>query len=534
MTVSKAEQQAEVRRWLAMMAPLRTCPDWEPGETPIEVVQTHISVVLLGRRRVLKLKKPLDLGFLDYTTLAKRRDACKAEVELNSRLCAGSYIGVQPISLIDGQLRLSDSGPVVEYGVLMTRLPTEQMLDRLVARGEVTEAIIQRIADRLSEFHRTARRGSDVDRLGSPEVIGANWQENFEQTAPYIGRTITPETFGLIREWVNRWLAEHRELLRTRVLEGRICDGHGDIRAESICVTDGLCIFDCIEFNERFRFSDVASEVAFLAMDLDARGRPDLGYFFSEQYESRSGDPDLFRLLPFYRCYRAWVRGKVLSFRLDGSELTAIEREAVTARARRYFELAGRYVSPLRCPTAIAVTGLSGTGKTSMARAVAAELGLRVVSSDAVRKSLFNISEKYEYGVGPYSAEASLLTYRAVIDQARNLLQRDGGVVLDATFSRRAERAMARQIVAEAGAQWRLIECNLAPEIVRERLERREALKEGLSDATWEIYTRQRLAFEPFEDCDDPRFELETSRDLAVAAHMATDWLRQKDRLSLA
>ena len=528
--ISKTERRADLQQWLLMVESLRDCPDWGQDELPIEIIRTHISVVLLGKHRVLKLKKPVDLGFLDYTTVEKRRDACMAEVELNSRLCAGYYDGVQPISHVDGKLRFSDEGPVVEYGVMMKRLPTEQMLDRLLARGEVTEAIIERVADRISEFHRAARRGPEVDALGSPEVIARNWQENFDQTAPYTGRTIPAETYESIRQWVTRWLDEHHELLRTRVNEGHICDGHGDIRAESICVTDGLCIFDCIEFNERFRFSDVASEVAFLAMDLEARGRPDLGYYFSEQYQGRCQDAELFNLLPFYRCYRAYVRGKVQSFRLDETELTALEREVVALRARRYFDLAARYASPLRRPTVIAVTGLPGSGKTSLARAIGGELGLRVVSSDTVRKTLFEIKERHKYGVGPYSGDANRLTYQAVVDRSRDLLVRDGGVVLDATFRRNADRTVARDMTLKTGAQWRVIECQLAPELVRERLERRAALKEGLSYATWETYLRQRPEFEPFDDRDSPRFELDTSADLAVVAHRATDWLRGSDQ----
>lgn len=530
MNVSNNKSQAEIQQWLRMVESLRGCPDWGEDELPIEIIRTHISVVLLGKHRVLKLKRPIDLGFLDYTTLEKRRDACNAEVELNRRLCAGTYEGVQPISRIDGELRFSDRGPVIEYGVLMKRLPADQMLDRLVARGEVTEAIIGRVAERLSEFHRTARRGPEVDAFGSPEVIAGNWQENFDQTARYIDRTIADESYGSIREWVTRWLSEHEQLLRTRVTDGRICDGHGDIRAESICVTDGLCIFDCIEFNERFRFGDVASEVAFLAMDLEARGRPDLGYYFSEQYDARCRDVELFKLLPFYRCYRAYVRGKVQSFRLDEAELTEPEREVVALRARRYFELAARYASPLRCPTVIAVTGLSGSGKTSLARAIAGELGLRVVSSDAIRKTLFEIKERPEYGVGPYNAEANSLTYGAVVQRGRELLSQQGGVVLDSTFRRKADRAMAHEMASNAGAEWRVIECQLAPELVRERLQRRAMLKEGLSDASWETSLRQHLEFEPFESLERPRLELETSADAAVVARKATDWLRESDR----
>jgi predicted kinase len=237
----------------------------------------------------------------------------------------------------------------------------------------------------------------------------------------------------------------------------------------------------------------------------------------------------VFHLLPFYRCYRAYVRGKVLSFRLDQHELTTIERKAVSTRARRYFDLAGRYASRLRHPTVIVVAGLSGTGKTSLARAIAGEFGLRVVSSDAVRKSLFEINHKYEFGVGPYSDDASVRTYRTLIQQGRHLLLRENSVVLDATFKRASDRDLARQMADAAGARWRIIECTLPSETARERLQRRETLKEGLSDANWCTYLLQRGEFEQLTEHDEPRLKLETNRDLAVLAHLATDWLRKED-----
>ena len=520
----------ELKQWLRMAESLRNCPDWGEEDLPIEIIRTHISMILLGKRRVLKLKKPIDLGFLDYTTLQKRLESCKAEVELNSRLCPGYYLGVQAISRIDGELRFSDHGPVVEYGVIMKRLPTDQMLDRLVARGEVAEVTIQRIADRLVEFHRTARRGPEIDVFGSPEVIARNWQENFDQTAPYIDRSIAAETHRSIRDWVTRWLEEHQEFLRTRVNERRICDGHGDIRAESICVTNGLCIFDCIEFNERFRCSDLANEVAFLAMDLDARGRPDLGYHFVEQYGLRSKDEGLFKLLQFYRCYRAYVRGKVQSFRLDDVDLTALEREVAAVRARRYFDLALRYSSPLHKPYVIVVSGLAGSGKTSLARAIGGELCLRVVSSDTVRKTLFGITEGFGYGVGPYSSDANRLTYKTMIELGRDLVVQNRGVVLDATFKRKEDRAIAREMALRGGAEWRVIDCYLPPQLVHERLEQRAKLNDGLSDATWETYLRQRRDFELFDDADGPRCEVDTSANLGVVARRVTDWLRANDR----
>ena len=517
-----------------MVHDIRTGGAWAADELPIEMIQTHISVVLLGRRHVLKLKKPVDFGFLDYTTLEKRRRACEAEVDLNRRLCRDTYIGVQPVTEAEGKPRLSGEGRIVDYGVLMKRLPADLMLDRMVAEARVSEAVIDAIAERLCAFHRGAGRGPAVSAYGSPEVIRRNWEENFTQTASYVGRTINSSAFETIRTWIWNWLESREELLRARVRDRWICDGHGDVRAESICVTNGICIFDCIEFNERFRCADVASEVAFLAMDLDARGRPDLGYHFSEHYQALSGDEQLFKLLPFYRCYRAFVRGKVLGFRLDEPEFSEAERATARERARSFFDLALRYARPLKSRTVIAVAGLSGTGKTALARAVAGELGLRVVSADAVRKAIFGDTRQAAYGEGPYSAEGNRLTYQKLVGTGGALLREDGGVVLDATFRRAADRALARNAARAAGAKWRMIDCRLPPDLIHSRLRQRISRREGFSDATWDTYLRQREEFEPLDESSDANhdanhFVLDTSGSLCAVGHTATDWLRKRD-----
>ncbi len=531
MSVLEPDQRTDMRVWLGMVEALRHAPDWADDDLPVEVIQTHISVVLLSKRHALKLKKPVDFGFLDYTTLEKRRRACEAEISLNRRLCPDTYLNVQPIADIAGQPRLSGSGRVIDYGVLMKRLPADRMLDQMVARDEVTEAIIDRVADRLISFHRDARRGPDVDVFGSPEVIRGNWDENFAQTAKFIGRTMAATEFETIRSRITQWIERSGELLRGRLREGRICDGHGDLRSESICITNGICIFDCIEFNERFRCEDVASEVAFLAMDLDMRGRPDLGYYFAERYEARGEDTDLFSLLPFYRCYRAFIRGKVLSFRLDEKEFSKTERDAAAARARAYFALARRYASPLQKPTVIAIAGLPGSGKTSLARAIAGELGLRVVSADAARKSIFGSAERpAPYGEGSYTAEANRVAYEQMIETGRELFKKNSGVILDATFRRAADRAKARFMATAAGANWRLIECRLSPELTHLRLDRRVARSEGLSEATWDTYLRQRAEFEPIDHQSDAQcFALDMSGGLSLTSRAAAEWLREKD-----
>ncbi len=530
MTSINLDEKTGLATWLKMVERLRHAPEWPEDELPIEMKQTHISVLLLSRNYVIKLKKPVDFGFLDYTTLNKRLKACEDEVRLNRRLCPDTYIGVGGVSEIDGQIRFSDrEGNIVDYCVRMKRLPEDRMLDRMVANDTVTEAVIDRVAARLCEFHAKAARGPEIAKWGGLDEIRHNWEENFIQTEPFIDRTISAPAYEAIRSWVNEEIETKADLFIRRAREGRIVDGHGDVRCESVCVKDdAICIYDCIEFNDRFRCGDVASEAAFLAMDLDARGRPDLGYFFTEAYQRRTGDEDFFTLLPFYRCYRAYVRGKVLSFRLNESEFSEEERRMAAARAGNFFNLALRYASRLSKPTVIAVGGLSGTGKTAVARAIASELGLRVVSADAIRRSLFGEAKRpAPYGEGAYTAEASRLTYQTMIERGREMLGADRGVILDATFLRDDDRSMAERMAMDAGAEWRMIECRLTPELVHKRIEERAARKEGLSDATWEIYLRQReesrfLCGEP----DNRYLTLDTGGDLAATARTASDWLR--------
>jgi uncharacterized protein len=529
----KPDEKTDLAAWLKMVEQLRNAPEWPEDEAPIEMKQTHISVLLLSRNYVVKLKKPVDFGFLDYTTPNKRLKACEDEIRLNRRLCSDTYIGLGGVIDLDGQIQFSGrTGRTIDYCVWMKRLPEDRMLDRMVANNTVTEAVIDRVAARLCEFHAKAARGPEIAKWGSLDEIRHNWEENFIQTEPFIGRTISAPDYEALRSWVNEETETKAGLFDRRAREGRVVDGHGDVRCESVCVTNGsICIYDCIEFNDRFRCGDVASEAAFLAMDLDARGRPDLGYFFAEAYQRRTGDEDFFALLPFYRCYRAYVRGKVLSFRLNEAEFSEGEREDAAARAKNFFDLARRYASRLKKPTVIAVGGLSGTGKTSVARAVAGELGLRPLSSDAARQSLFGDAKKRTaYGEGAYTAEADRLTYRKLIETANESLKDGRSVVLDATFREASALATARSMAAEAGARWRLIECRLAPELVRSRLAERDSKKEGLSDATWEVYLRQReegssLKTEPGAD----HLILDTSGGLAATSRMASDWLRSSE-----
>jgi aminoglycoside phosphotransferase family enzyme/predicted kinase len=506
---------------------LRSAPELG-GE--VEIVQTHISAVLLGRELALKLKKPVALGFVDYSTLSLRRAACEAEVSLNRRLCPELYVGVVPIARRDDTLEIGGGGDVVEYGVLMRRLPADRMLDRAVENGWVLEEHLDLVADTLLTFHAQARRGPDVDAFGAPSALRAKWDENLEQTAPFVGRTIDAVGYDHIRTWLDAWMARADGRLRSRVAAGRILEGHGDVRCESVCLVDKVAIFDCVEFNESFRCIDVACEIAFLAMDLAARGRPDLGYYVCDRYAAGAVDDDIFALLPFYQSYLAFVRGRVLSFESRLPETSPGARREAVLGARRYYALAVEYATPMPRNTLVCVAGLSGVGKTATARGIGHTFGARVVSADAVRHDLFGTGglRGLEHGVGPYSPEANRRTYDAMLRRARSDLEVGRSVVLDATFRRAEDRRLAAALARQCGARLRLVECRVPADTARARIEERTARREGLSRATVVTYEYQMAELDPVTELPiAEHLVLDNTGPRAGSIRTACGWLRR-------
>ena len=318
--------------------------DEEPGK--IELTQTHISFVFLTRNFVYKVKKAIDLGFLDFTTLEKRRLFCEKELELNRRLCGGMYLEVVPINR-SNVIKIKGEGETVEYAVKMKRMPQESMMNKLLEENKVDSKLIDEIAKIIAEFHSKAETNRRINEFGSLAIIETNWKENFDQTREFAGKTISTEDFKLIRERIEHFMKNNVPLFEKRMAEGRVRDCHGDIHSGNIFVTDRIYIFDAIEFNERFRYSDVAADVAFLAMDLEFKERTDLSDFFVERYVKYSEDQELMRFLPFYKCYRAYVRGKVVSFKLEDPSVGSEEKRAAMTEAKAYFKLASTYAKIL-------------------------------------------------------------------------------------------------------------------------------------------------------------------------------------------
>ncbi len=309
-----------------------------------ELVQTHVSWVIIPKDKsfVLKIKKPVNFGFLDYTTLEKRKHYCEKEVELNRRLCPWVYEGVVPISVKDGDVLIGDKSNVVEYAVKMRYVPPERLLSNRL--DKVSEEDLKAVAKRVAEFHLKAE---EVPEFGKIEVIKYNTDENFEQTKPFIGRTISKETYEGVKERTDRFYRDYERLFQKRVEEGKIRDGHGDIRTEHVAFLDeGICIFDCIEFNDRFRYGDVINDMCFLSMELDYLGKEDLSKVYEETYKDllKERNEEFYPLLNFYKAYRAYVRGKVTSFLLEDPNVPKDQKGGIAKKAEKFFDLSLEYL----------------------------------------------------------------------------------------------------------------------------------------------------------------------------------------------
>jgi uncharacterized protein len=493
----------------------------------VEVRQTHISWVVLAGDRVYKIKKPVDFGFLDFSSLKKRRHYCHQEVKLNSRLCPDLYLGVTAVREDHGRLYLDGRrGRIVEYAVEMRRLPEHLMLDHMLASNTVAPEDVDRIAEILADFHARSATGPDINRFGSRRVVRANWDENFEQTEAFIGKTLSSMQHGFLGAWVDAYLQRHRSLFERRITDGRIRDGHGDLRASAVCLTDDICIFDCIEFNKRFRYGDVAADVAFMAMDLTAKGHPELSERFLQTYVDRSDDHKLLGLIDFYVCYRAFVRGKVESFRSGDASVPEGERqeaaEIAIARFRQSVEAAAR----VRPPVVLTTCGLSGTGKSALSGVIAGSMNMQVVASDVVRKELAGRApghrQPVEFGSGIYTGDFTRKTYTEMLKRARELLADGKPVVLDGTFSTRATRQAAIEMAREAGAMFVCLECRARDQVVRERMRKREQGADTASDADWNVYLAQKERFEPVTELTTwQHIVLDSSEDLDTTVRRA-------------
>jgi aminoglycoside phosphotransferase family enzyme/predicted kinase len=475
-------------------------PDAYPDHPArVEMVQTQMSFVFLTGLYTYKTKKPVNLGYLDYTTLEKRLHFCRQELDLNRRLAPGAYLDVLPITASKEGIRVGGSGETIEYAVKMKQLPRDRMMDVLLKKDGVAQEMLAQVAALMSAFHSKAATSAEIGSYGSLQMIKTNTDENFSQTEKYIGSIIPARTFDFIKNYSNEFIKTNSQVLNRRVSEGRIKDCHGDLHAAHICFADEIYIYDCIEFNDRFRYSDVASEIAFLAMDIDRYGRADLSSAFVEAYLKASGDEGIASLLDFYKCYRAYVRGKVACFKYDDPYIK--DKASILAEAKLYFNLARKYAD--KRPVVIVVTGLIGSGKTTTATEAGRGLGYSVLSSDIIRKNLASVpaTERHydEMDSGLYSPEFTSKTYEEMLRRARELLAAGRSVVLDASFKKRSDRLAAQELAHCAGARFLVIECKADDKTIKKWLKDRER-GASMSDGRWEIFANFKKEFEKVDE----------------------------------
>ncbi len=476
----------------------------------VELRQTHISYILLTPEYAYKIKKPVDLGFLDFTTLEKRRHFCEEEVRLNKRLAPNAYLGVVWIAKKGGSAAVGGRGAAVEYAVRMRRFREEAILENMLIKGLATEDVVKKVAFTIASFHARAGRGPRISRFGTPERIRENTDENFSQTRAFISKTISRRAFNAIKGYTEGFLRDNEGLFLERVERGFIRDCHGDLHLEHIVVDKGIEVFDAIEFNERFRFSDVISDIAFLSMDMDFHNRHDLSSKLDAAYIASTGDSAGRGLFDFYKCYRAYVRAKVDCIKSMETEVDEDERREACLSARRHFRLSFHYATGGYCPEFVIISGLTGTGKTAIAKGIAREAGLVHLSSDAVRKEIAGI--KYakhayaDYKEGIYTEEFTKRTYHELIKRGISLLRAGRSVMLDATFSKARFLKEAISLAEKAGIKKNAVHvfrCVADDKTVMENLLKRQiqdaAGQKTPSDATRVIYKMQKKDFEPID-----------------------------------
>lgn len=478
------DEDGDRRNLLSFLGSAKSYPH-NPRE--VRHFQTHASDVFVAPPFVYKIKKPVDFGFLDFTTLEKRKYFCEREIVLNRRLCAGTYLGVEEIRLGRDGFSFGGDGEIVEYAVKMRKLPEERFLKNLLREGRCSGEDFKRLARKLTDFYGGQNPGVEVTSNGEPAKVKSIIDDNERTVKNFIGKTISLASWDAIHLFNETFFADKTGLFTARKDGGFIKDCHGDLHMEHINIgPDDICIYDCIEFNDRFRYIDVASDVGFLAMDLDSGSyfglaREFIGDMAGVLGESASG------VLDFYKCYRAYVRGKVGSLTSIGEGVPGDERRKAAEAARKYFSLALRYALFGSSPTVIVTFGIVGSGKSTIAEMLAKELSCPVVSSDKVRKEITGTGEterrREGYEGGIYSEETTARTYSEIIARGEEALEKHNIVILDASFSKRRWRDMLAGKSAQGGFNVVFIQTTAGKDVIKERLTRREKEGTSVSDA---------------------------------------------------
>ncbi|SHK01791.1 hypothetical protein SAMN05216369_0020 [Marinobacter antarcticus] len=463
-----------------------------------QIIETHISQVILTGQYAYKIKKPMNFGFLDFSTLARRKHFCEEELRLNRRLAEPLYLEVLPITGTPEQPVIGGEGEPFEYLLKMRQFRQNQLFDHMQETGDLKPELLSSLAQQVAGFHDSLEPIPDDKPLGTPEAVYAAMQENFDQIRPMIDDKDLLSQLDNLEAWTQTTFERHRDLIAKRRADGLVRECHGDLHLANITVYDGkVTVFDCIEFNEPFRWIDVINDLAFLLMDLESRRESALANLVLNTYLEYRDDFEALPLLPLYKAYRALVRAKIALFTLANPSLSEGEKETLMQRYRDYAQLAEDYGSiPNRY--LLATVGLSASGKTCVSAAMSSELGLIRLRSDIERKRLHGLApledSQSPTGGKLYSAEANEKTYERLAKLACDLLAAGLPVIADAACLKERERALFAAVAESQGVPFALIHCEAPEELRKEWVRKR---KGDASEATEELLDAQKDWFEP-------------------------------------
>ena len=493
---------------------------------PVGIAETHVSWVLLTGEFAYKVKKPLALSFLDYSTLERRRHFCEEEVRLNRRFAPDLYLACVPIGGSREAPRVGAAGPALEYAVQMRQFDPRQELGHLVDGGQVTVGEIETLGRRIATIHATAQRVTAAEPWGEPDAVQRITTRNFPEIRALPEAAARSGALEALERWVAAEFARRQALMQRRRAAGHVRECHGDLHCGNVVRWSGeLLPFDGIDFDPALRCIDVASDLAFLAMDLDSRGRPDLRAALLSGWLGTGGDCEALRLLPYYDVYRALVRAKVASLQASQATPGSRPRTAAVATMNRYLDCALRRTQP-STPLLLVTCGFSGSGKSWLSLRLAAALPALRLRSDVERKRLAGLaplaSSRSAPGGGLYTQEFTARTYGRLHDCARSSLLGGESIVLDAAYLRRAERAAALDVARECGADGLILHCDAPVETLRARVAERQRLARDPSEADVAVLERQLGFWEPFDDAELSRLvAVDTGRASAVTLALA-------------
>jgi uncharacterized protein len=468
---------------------------------PIQLIQTHISYVLLTGDYAYKLKKPANFGFLDFSTLEKRQHFCQEELRLNQRGAGELYLEVVPLTLVGEQYHLGGTGEAVEYAVKMRQFPQSSLFSELFASGKLEEIHLEELGRVVAQYHAQAQTNDYIRSFGEVSQVRLAIDENYQQAQNYIGGPQTKEQFEETKQYTDNFFVQYPELFKSRIDGNYICECHGDLHLRNIALWHNkIMLFDCIEFNEPFRFVDVMYDVAFTVMDIEARGRKDLGNAFLNAYVEQTGDWEGLQVLPLYLSRQAYVRAKVNSFLLDDPNIPATVKEESAKTASAYYRQAWEYTKPQQGKL-ILMSGLSGAGKSTTAKHLARKLNAVHLRSDAVRKHLAEIPLLEKGGDEIYTPEMTEKTYSRLLALGIILANQGWSVILDAKYDRQDLRAEAISQATKHQLPVYIINCTAPLEVLKERLLNRTG---DIADATADLLTSQINQSEPFTDQEQP------------------------------